>query len=126
MIYYKTPKYKNTKIEYDSIKFDSILEFNVYKELKLQKIDFVLKPKYLLVPKFKLNGKTFREINYIADFDLKIDNKIYTIDAKGLETQVFKIKAKMFAKEYTREIITIKSIRDLREKISKIKNGEIY
>ena len=77
----KVNKYKNKKVEYDNIKFDSIKEKNRYvtlkelekygliKELELQKL-FELQPKYI-----NNNGKHIRAITYKADFfyyDVKI------------------------------------------------------
>lgn len=108
-------KYKNKKVESNGIKFDSKLELNIYKEIIDKGLKVELQPKYLLQEKFVLNGKAFRPIYYIADFKLFINNEEYIIDAKGMETQVFKIKAKMFAKIYQKEIIKIKSLKQFKE-----------
>lgn len=121
-------KYKNKKVEYNGIVFDSKLELNVYKELLAfkqkqeyelrHKVVIVLKPKYLLQDKFRFVSygkvKTIREIDYIADFDVYIGEKKFTIDAKGLETPVFKLKRKMFIYKYERDIILIKSVKQLK------------
>lgn len=66
-------KYKNKKVIVDDYIFDSIQESRRYKELKLLlkagKIrDLKLQPRFLLQDSFKKNGKTFRKIEYIADF----------------------------------------------------------
>ena len=66
-------KYKNTKIVVDNIKFDSNLEATRYKELKLllragEISNLELQPRFLLQDSFKKNGKTYRKIEYIADF----------------------------------------------------------
>lgn len=108
-------KYKNTKVEVDGHKFDSKLESNLYLTLKKLKLDFTLQPKYVLVDSFKLKGITHRAIVYRGDFDLKINDVIYTIDTKGMETQVFKLKKKLFALRYQREIVIIKSIKHFME-----------
>ena len=66
-------KYRNKKIVIDNIKFDSQLEANRYVELKLLqragKIkNLELQPRFLIQEGFKKNGKTFRKIEYVADF----------------------------------------------------------
>lgn len=66
-------KYGNRKIIVDNIKFDSIKESIRYKELvllqKTGKIqDLKLQPRFLLQESFKKNGKTYRKIEYVADF----------------------------------------------------------
>ena len=53
--------------------FDSIRESQRYKELKLLErageiSNLKLQPKFLLQDSFKKNGKTYRKIEYIADF----------------------------------------------------------
>lgn len=89
-------KYKNKKIEYDGIIFDSQLECNYYRYLKEMKVEFELQPKFLLQEGFKKNGKTHRKIEYIGDF--RIGNTV--IDVKGMETPVFKLKRKLFEYKY--------------------------
>ena len=102
----KYNKYSNKKVEFNGIKFDSKKEMRRYKELLLlqraKKINFLeLQPKFLLQEKFKYKGKTERAIYYIADFKyLRDDGKVVVEDVKGVETQVFKLKAKMFKKQY--------------------------
>lgn len=73
-----------------------------------------MQPKYELQEKFKINGKSIRAINYVADF-LVIDgeNEI-VIDAKGLVTPMFKLKEKMFKYKYGKEILLIKNKKDMR------------
>lgn len=108
-------KYQNKKVEIDGIKFDSKMESNIYNVIKdIRNIEYILQPKYLLQEKFRFNGKVVREINYIGDFDLRIGNELYTIDVKGMETPVFKLKAKMFLYKYNREIVKIKSIKQFK------------
>lgn len=117
------PKYKNNKVEIDGIKFDSKMEGNIYGIIKENGLEYILQPKYLLQEKFRYNNKVVREINYIGDFDLKINNVVYTIDVKGMETQVFKIKAKMFLYRYGREIVRIKSMKHFREWLNEIREN---
>lgn len=98
-------KYKNKKIQVDMYVFDSIAESRRYKELKLLErageiTDLKLQPKFLLQESFKKNGKTFRKIEYIADFQYIENNKVIVEDVKGMQTDVFKIKHKLFEKKY--------------------------
>lgn len=66
-------KYRNKKVQVDMYVFDSIRESQRYKELKLLErageiSNLELQPKFLLQDSFKKNGKTYRKIEYIADF----------------------------------------------------------
>ncbi len=98
-------KYKNTKIVVDNIKFDSNLEATRYKELKLllragEISNLELQPRFLLQDSFKKNGKTYRKIEYIADFQYIENGKTIVEDVKGIQTDVFKLKHKIFEKKY--------------------------
>ena len=66
-------KYRNKKVQVDMYVFDSIRESQRYKELKLLEktgkiSNLELQPRFLLQDSFKKNGRTFRKIEYIADF----------------------------------------------------------
>ena len=66
-------KYRNKKVIVDDYIFDSIQESRRYKELKLllragEISDLQLQPRFLLQEGFKKNGKTYRKVEYIADF----------------------------------------------------------
>lgn len=107
----KKSKYSAVKTRVDGISFDSKKEARRYKELKiLEKADEIksleLQPRFLLQEKFKYNGKTIRKIEYIADFRY-IDEKGNTIveDVKGMKTEVYKIKKKIFLKIYGENLI---------------------
>ena len=113
-------KFKNKKTEYNGVKFDSKLELNIYKEIIERGLQVELQPKFELQEKFRLNGKSYRPIQYVGDFKLIVNDVEYIIDAKGMETQVFKIKAKMFAKIYKKEIIKIKSLKQFKEWLKEI------
>lgn len=108
-------KYGNRKTEINGITFDSRLEASRYYELCLLEKAGVIKdlrvqPKYKLIPSFKKNGKTYRAINYIADFSYFDNEKGMQVveDTKGYETEVFKIKKKLF--EYFYPNLTLKEI----------------
>lgn len=98
-------KYRNKKVQVDMYVFDSIRESQRYKELKLLekagKIkDLELQPRFLLQDSFRKNGKTFRKIEYIADFKYTENEKTIVEDVKGIQTDVFKLKHKIFEKVY--------------------------
>ncbi len=100
-------KYGNRKTVIDGIKFDSKAEAERYKELKiLEKAGLIkkliLQPEFLLQDKFKYNGKTERAVKYIADFKyFDVAKGVYVVeDVKGVETEAFKIKRKLFLKLY--------------------------
>lgn len=99
-------KYRNKKIVIDNIKFDSKLEANRYAELKLLQRAKVISNLRLQVPfvlqeGFKKNGKSYQAIKYIADFVYEENGRTVVEDTKGIETDVFKIKHKLFEKKYS-------------------------
>ena len=108
-------KYRNEKCEEEGIKFDSRHERDVYLELKMQMraqdpadrvVSIKLQPKYKIHPAYRIGKKSVRAIYYIGDFEVKYDDgRVDTIDAKGVETDVFRIKRKMFEKKFNKEII---------------------
>ena len=105
-------KYHNKKVIIDGIKFDSKLEANRYKELKLLEkkgyiLDLKLQPSYDLIPSFKKNGKIYRKITYKADFSYVTtkDNQVVVEDTKGFKTPVYMLKKKLF--EYMYPNLTI-------------------
>lgn len=110
-------KFNSVKVEYDGRKFDSKLECNIYKVLKERltpnyKIDF--QPSFVLQEKFEFDGHIIRPITYKADFviykDSETDAKA-VIDAKGMETNEFKIKRKLFIRKYGYDIVILKSMK---------------
>lgn len=98
-------KYRNKKVQIDMYVFDSIAESRRYKELALLQragkiTELQLQPKFLLQESFRKNGKTYRKIDYIADFQYEENGKIVVEDVKGKETEVFRLKHKLFEKKY--------------------------
>lgn len=94
-------KYNARKTTFFGIEFDSYKEANRYLMLrndeKMGTIkDLTLQPVVELQPKFKKNGKTYRAITYRADFSYFKDGRYTLEDAKGVKTEVFKIKEKLF------------------------------
>lgn len=105
----KQSKYKNKKIVYNGIKFDSKKEYAYYIKLKLledsNKIqDLKRQVKYELQPSYKFKDKTIRAINYIADFEYIQDGVKHIVDTKGFRTEVYKLKKKIFEYKYNIEI----------------------
>lgn len=98
-------KYGNKKVIIDGIKFESELEGRRYVQLKLLKrageiSNLKLQVPYLLQDSFRKNGKTYRKIEYIADFVYEEKGKTIVEDTKGVKTDVFKIKQKLFEYKY--------------------------
>ena len=105
-----TSKYHNKKVVIDGIKFDSKKESLRYQQLKLLEQEGLIKnlelqKEFPLQPSFKKNGKTYRKISYIADF-YYYDNhlKHYVVEdvkaSKSFQTDVYKMKKKMFEYKY--------------------------
>ena len=101
--YSRAPKYHNKKTVVDGITFDSKHEAERYKELRILQIageisELRLQVPYELIPLMKLNGKTFRSTKYVADFVYKDKNGNEIVeDAKGMKTDVYKLKKKLMA-----------------------------
>ena len=108
-------KYNNQKTVVDGIEFDSKKEAEYYCQLKLLKKageikDIGLQPRFELQPAFEKNGVKYRPITYIADFVItNNDGTTEIVDVKGVETQVFKIKQKLF--EYMYPDLSLKVIK---------------
>lgn len=101
-------KYHNTKVIYNGIKFDSKKERARFITLKqLEKMGIIesleLQKKFLLQEGYtNAKGKKIRPIYYIADFYYYdyIDNKWIVEDVKGVRTDVYKLKKKLFEYKY--------------------------
>ncbi|CAM3956330.1 hypothetical protein BAQ48_20285 [Bacillus luti] len=95
-------KYNNKKVELDGSIFDSEAESKYYELLKekqgageIQAIE--LQASFVLQPGFKKNGKRFDAITYKTDFMIYLPNgDMEVINVKGVETDTFSIKKKMF------------------------------
>lgn len=108
-------KYHNKKITVDGITFDSVKEYNRYRELKiLEKIgevkDLELQVKFVLIPaiyetykRYGKNGKQLKdgkkliekECAYFADFVYSRNGVKVVEDAKGVKTKDYIIKRKL-------------------------------
>jgi hypothetical protein len=88
-------KYRNVPVTLDNYRFDSKAEAARYCELKLLErakeiSDLTVHPRFPL----EVNGE--RICIYEADFSFRENGKLIVVDTKGYETDVFKIKAKLF------------------------------
>ena len=102
-------KYRNKKTEIilnnEIYKFDSkkeaqhfqhllsLLRAGVISELKLQ-------PEFEIIPQVKWNGKTLSKIKYIADFQYKQAGLDIVVDVKGIKTDVYNLKKRLFLLQY--------------------------
>lgn len=100
-------KYNAKKRTIDGHNFPSKREAERYCELKLllkagEIRNLVLQPRFLLQEEFiDKNGVKHRKIEYVADFlYIDKDDKAIVEDVKGVLTEVYKIKKKMFLKIY--------------------------
>lgn len=101
----KTNKYHNIKVSVDGYTFDSIAESRRYEQLKLLErakaiTDLKRQVKFVLIDKSKYG----REVSYIADFTYYEQNRLVVEDVKGIKTDIFKLKARLFAERYGFEI----------------------
>lgn len=103
-------KFRAIRTEIDGISFASKKEAKRYVELKLleknkQIFDLELQPKFPMI----ING--IKVCNYIADFKYKkiVAGKLTLVieDTKGVKTDVFKLKAKLFKACYPELTLTI-------------------
>lgn len=94
------------------IAFASKKEANRYKELlllqRVKKItDLQIQPIFELQESFKLHGKTYKNIKYIADFQYyDFDRKSIVVeDVKGFKVSIYNLKKKLFLKKYGEKYI---------------------
>ena len=91
---------------YDGIVFDSMKECARYKELKLLEkagkiTNLTLQPKFILQDKFiDSSGKKHQPITYSADFAYTENGREVIEDSKGMRTQIFLLKRKLFLFTY--------------------------
>lgn len=107
-------KYHNIKIEHNGITFDSKKEYAEFMKLETMQELGIIKNlerqvEYELIPKFELNGKTYRKTCYKADFRYITteDNKTHVVDVKSpitAKNEVYKLKKKLMAYKYGIEI----------------------
>lgn len=93
----------------DGITFDSRKEADRYLVLKGMEEDRLIEDlrrqvRYELVPAFDVDGRHYRPVYYVADFVYVEDGKEIVEDVKGMMTDVYKLKSKLFARRYGKAI----------------------
>ena len=94
-------KYRAKKVEFNGMCFDSQKEFTRWRELCLLEkagviTDLKRQVPFELIPAQRRNGKTVeRAVRYVADFVYMKDGKQIVEDAKGVRTDVYKLKRKL-------------------------------
>lgn len=100
-------KYHAKKTVVDGITFDSRREADRYLVLKDMEEDGIIEDlrrqvRYELVPAFDVDARHYRPVYYVADFVYldKETGKEVVEDVKGMRTDVYRLKSKLFAKRY--------------------------
>lgn len=100
-------KYHAYKATINDITFDSLDESRFYIHLlrrmkeqgDIKKFD--MQVPFELIPSYTKNGHKIRRMDYVADFVIYYaDGHKEVIDVKGIETEVFKLKKKIFEYRY--------------------------
>lgn len=105
-------KYRNVKVEWGNIKFDSKKERDYYlylldRQSKGEIKNLQRQVKYTLIPKFQIGNIKERETSYIADFVYEESNEEIIVDVKSPVTRkdkVYRLKKKLFEYQYKKEI----------------------
>lgn len=102
-------KYHAKRTTVDGITFDSKREAYRYIVLKGMEEDGVIEDlrrqvRYELVPAFDVDGRHYRPVYYVADFVYVEDGKEVVEDVKGMRTDTYRLKSKLFAKRYGKVI----------------------
>lgn len=98
-------KYHAKKTTVDGITFDSRREADRYLVLKSMEEDGAIEDlrrqvRYELIPAFDADGRHYRPVYYVADFVYVEDGKEVVEDVKGMRTDVYRLKSKLFAYRY--------------------------
>lgn len=98
-------KYHAKRTSVDGITFDSKREADRYLVLKSMEEDGTIEDlrrqvRYELIPAFDVDGRHYRPVYYVADFVYVEDGKEVVEDVKGMRTDVYRLKSKLFARRY--------------------------
>lgn len=98
-------KYHAKKTVVDGITFDSRKEADRYLVLKGMEEDGSIEGlrrqvRYELIPAFDVDGKHYRPVSYVADFVYREDGREVVEDVKGVRTDAYRLKSKLFARRY--------------------------
>lgn len=104
-------KYHAKKTVVDGITFDSRREADRYLVLKGMEEEGAIEDlrrqvRYELIPAFDVDGKHYRPVFYVSDFtyiDRETGEEIVE-DVKGMRTDVYRLKSKLFARRYGKAI----------------------
>lgn len=102
----KAHKYNATKKTVDGVTFDSAGEARAGLLLMLwEKVGAIQslerQPRYVLMDGYTDDaGRKVRSMEYVPDFRFIRDNKIVVVDFKGMRTEAYKLKAKLFRQRY--------------------------
>ena len=106
-MWHESSKYHAKKTVVDGITFDSRREADRYLVLKGMEEDGSIEGlrrqvRYELVPAFDVGGKHYRPVFYVADFVYldKETGKTVVEDVKGMRTDMYRLKSKLFARRY--------------------------
>ena len=110
----KKSKYNNIRVQYNDKWFDSKKEMRRYQQLELLQRAGKIKNlccqvTYNLLPTTRIGGQTQRKTTYIADFvywDIEKDCEVIE-DAKGMRTDVYKIKRKLMMVRHGIEVVEV-------------------
>jgi hypothetical protein len=91
-----------TKVEYDGIKFDSKLEQYAYAQLKLFKIHFTMKQKFVIFDGFRYGDEAIRPISWTPDYILPHHNII--LETKGFANDQWSLKIKLIKKYFLNKV----------------------
>lgn len=102
---WRTSKYHAKKATVDGITFDSRKEADRYLTLKSMEEEGLIgnlrrQVRCELIPAFDVDGRHYRPVFYVADFVYVEDGKEVVEDVKGMRTDVYRLKSKLFARRY--------------------------
>nr|UVN10413.1 MAG: protein of unknown function DUF1064 [Bacteriophage sp.] len=102
-------KYHAKRTSVDGTTFDSKREADRYLVLKSMEEDGAIEDlrrqvRYELVPAFDVDGRHYRPVYYVADFVYREDGREVVEDVKGMRTDVYRLKSKLFARRYGKVI----------------------
>ena len=106
----KVTKYRNRKTTVDGITFDSQGEANHWFKLKLRERAGEITGLKRQVS-YDLHGVDGRKICAVVpdyEYTIAATGELVTADFKGAITPLFRLKAKLFAAEYGRQIVVVK------------------
>lgn len=104
-MWYGRSKYHAKKTCVDGITFDSKREADRYLVLKGMEEEGAIEDlrrqvRYELIPAFDVDGRHYRPVFYVADFVYREDGHEVIEDVKGMRTDVYRLKSKLFARRY--------------------------